>query len=501
MAYVGIRARVLLRDSQRRTSLCDRLMARGIEAEPVDTVEACMAGLRIHPAELLILEWEALGQDPVGRIRRAQGLFPGVAIVLLAQDPPLREVTRALKSGAYDLLLYPVSEEEILRTVEEALENRRSFMEIVELSDRLRQTNRTLRLQKRRLLDERRRLRQWTEELNQLIVLNQEMMALLDPEQVVAVALQRIGDLIPHDLLSLVLWEEGRQYVTSRLPLAPDLQEELRRWGSRGRVPRTSLDWIHQVQERGEALERGSLRERVSLVQEIRSGVEGLGRIGLWRRGSAGIPEGFSAHERQILQVAAGTLALALRNARTHQQFQALATRDGLTGLWNRRAFLEHLDRQFKTTQRYATPFSLILVDVDDFKRINDTLGHRAGDRVLRELAQRIQKDLREVDFPARYGGDELAILLPSTLPEQAAFVARRLCHRVAEQAFPVGSHQVTITLSMGIASAPSSEIHTPEEMLEASDQALYEAKRLGRNRVVVWQAWRRPQILVEVPV
>ena len=121
------------------------------------------------------------------------------------------------------------------------------------------------------------------------------------------------------------------------------------------------------------------------------------------------------------------TLTLALRNSEIHREVQELATIDSLTGLFNNRYFHEILTREFKSTMRYQNPVSLIMIDLDNFKQINDQYGHQAGDTVLREISNRLTRSLREIDVPARYGGDEIAIILPETLIEPAFFVAKGL--------------------------------------------------------------------------
>ncbi|MBI4714397.1 MAG: GGDEF domain-containing protein [Nitrospirae bacterium] len=236
-----------------------------------------------------------------------------------------------------------------------------------------------------------------------------------------------------------------------------------------------------------------SQREGMRTLSRMMSVGEGeIGEIHLWRLDEvlpAADPStpsrtGFGKHETQILSMAAGTLALALNNAMAHRQVQSLATTDGLTGLLNKRTFEGTLGKKFKTTARYQNPLSLILMDLDKFKEINDDYGHQAGDAVLREMAQILIRSLRDIDLPARYGGDELAIILPETSPEQAFFVAKRIKKLVEAHPFRLGEEAVRITVSMGLASCPSPAIRRVEELVEAADRALYAAKRGGRNRV-----------------
>jgi diguanylate cyclase (GGDEF)-like protein len=203
-----------------------------------------------------------------------------------------------------------------------------------------------------------------------------------------------------------------------------------------------------------------------------------------------------------MLSTVANTLALALNNAIIHHQVQSMATTDGLSGLVNKRCFTSSLEKEFKMTMRYQNPLSLIMLDLDHFKEINDLYGHQAGDAVIREIAQILQKSLRDIDIPARYGGDELAIILPGTPPEQAFFVAKRIKKLVEGNVFHVREEESRITVSMGIASCPSPDIRRVEDLIAAADKALYSAKRGGRNRVESdTSLFQQSNIYLEVPV
>lgn len=142
------------------------------------------------------------------------------------------------------------------------------------------------------------------------------------------------------------------------------------------------------------------------------------------------------------------------------------------------------VNREFKRTARYETSLALILIDVDNFKEINDGFGHLVGDQVLREISQLIIKSVRDVDTVARYGGDELVVVLPKTNLQEAMIAAQRIRKRIRTALFQCGDQTVRITISMGIAQCPASLIKTPEDLFRLADQALYAAKKKGRNRI-----------------
>lgn len=169
---------------------------------------------------------------------------------------------------------------------------------------------------------------------------------------------------------------------------------------------------------------------------------------------------------------------------RQADQLQALSETDVLTGLPNRRALRERLAMEFRRSVRYGTPVSLLLVDIDGLKQLNDTDGHAAGDRVIRSVAAAIADGLRESDFGARWGGDEFAIIEPNSDASAARSSGERLVSAVANQA--VDPHHRPASVSVGIATFTPAEAAFPDQdaLVRAADDALYRAKAGGRNRV-----------------
>jgi diguanylate cyclase (GGDEF)-like protein len=175
--------------------------------------------------------------------------------------------------------------------------------------------------------------------------------------------------------------------------------------------------------------------------------------------------------------------------ARKREELLTLSRTDPLTGLSNRRYFEERLGEEFARARRYRSALSLVMLDIDHFKRVNDTYGHPFGDEVLRAVALASRARLREVDLLARYGGEELIALLPETSPADAL----RACERVREaiealaleyRASDGAQQTVRCTASLGLASLPSPTLQTAEDLMRAADESLYRAKEGGRNRV-----------------
>jgi len=199
----------------------------------------------------------------------------------------------------------------------------------------------------------------------------------------------------------------------------------------------------------------------------------------------------FSQQIRLLLQVIADQTALSYQNALMVRRLEELATTDPLTGLFNKRVFLEALGRNSISAQRYDKKLSLIMTDLDKFKSVNDTHGHPVGDQVLIQFADVLRRNAREVDVVCRYGGEEFVVIVVETDAEGAYRMAERIRRDMERERIDTGTGTVRVTCSMGVATCPE-QGPGPEELIRNADEALYEAKRSGRNRVVVSSAGYR---------
>ncbi|HMQ30846.1 MAG TPA: diguanylate cyclase [Chloroflexaceae bacterium] len=195
-------------------------------------------------------------------------------------------------------------------------------------------------------------------------------------------------------------------------------------------------------------------------------------------------PDAYTPDDLDALETLAATAAIALQNAHLFARVRELATTDALTGVANRRHFFELARLEVERAARYARPLSLLMLDADHFKQVNDRYGHVAGDEVLRAIAARCRASLREVDLIGRYGGEEFLALLPETAGTQALQVAERLREVVADEPVLTSAGPVQVRISLGVASLPGGAAATVEELLDQADRALYAAKAAGRNMV-----------------
>ncbi|HBY94929.1 MAG TPA: hypothetical protein DEP84_13395 [Chloroflexi bacterium] len=191
----------------------------------------------------------------------------------------------------------------------------------------------------------------------------------------------------------------------------------------------------------------------------------------------------FRSDEITMASTVANHLAIALETARRHADTHRQVVTDSLTGLYNRRFLDERLPEEWGRATRHQTSLSLMILDLDHFKTVNDTHGHPAGDEILRQFARVIEQQTRAIDLRTRHGGEEFVVILPLTDRESAYVVAERLRQAVQQHRFQVGDLQLRLTVSVGIATNGPG-LHSAQQLFQAADDALYTAKAWGRNRV-----------------
>ncbi len=185
-----------------------------------------------------------------------------------------------------------------------------------------------------------------------------------------------------------------------------------------------------------------------------------------------------------LLAQAANQAHIVLENARLFERIRNLSVRDGLTDLYNHKHTMELLSSEVSRAGRYEEGLSLVMLDIDHFKKVNDEHGHQAGDSVLRDVARLLRDTLRNVDAVGRYGGEEFAAILPHTSHEDGLKTGERIRKAVADHAFRVGHRELKVTISVGVASYPSDAVDSPGDLVREADRALYRAKQAGRNAV-----------------
>ncbi len=253
---------------------------------------------------------------------------------------------------------------------------------------------------------------------------------------------------------------------TRRLPLGTDLA---------GRVAADGLP--RRLTESG--ADSTTVLGGPALAAPLRRGHTVLGVVVVEREPEQPV---FDADDEAMLVSLAGPAGIAVDNVMLHREAQRLSVTDPLTGAGNLRHMTTTLAREVERASRFARPLSVLLLDLDHFKNVNDTYGHTVGDAVLRELARRLSACVREVDVVARYGGEEFVVVTPETDVDGAERLAARICEAVREEPFVVGRDVVPVTVSVGIAALP---LHgtASGDLVRSADEGLYAAKRAGRDQ------------------
>jgi len=199
--------------------------------------------------------------------------------------------------------------------------------------------------------------------------------------------------------------------------------------------------------------------------------------------------DAYTDEDLAILELLAAHVATTLETAALFAEVTRLATVDSLTELPNRREFFRRAGQELIQVQRTRRPLSMVMLDVDRFKQINDTHGHQVGDQVIRTIAAVCRSNLRPTDVAGRYGGEEIAILLPETNRADAARTAERVRLAIEQLQITIGLKTIRVTASLGVATATATEEQSLEELLSCADNAMYLAKQRGRNQVTIWDA------------
>jgi diguanylate cyclase (GGDEF)-like protein len=196
----------------------------------------------------------------------------------------------------------------------------------------------------------------------------------------------------------------------------------------------------------------------------------------------------FEELEQRMLGLQRENLDLVVKN----RLLSEVSSRDTLTGLYNRWFVMEKIDSELNRALRHGSPMSLLMLDLDHFKRINDTWGHAAGDQVLQTIGKLLRDSCRVYDVPGRYGGEEFCIVLPETKTGNTTVVAERIRKRLESTAVPCGETSIVVTASIGIAGMDEPQdvdVLSPAGLIDRADRALYSAKNRGRNRVETWDS------------
>ncbi|VAX24133.1 hypothetical protein MNBD_NITROSPINAE03-908 [hydrothermal vent metagenome] len=230
-------------------------------------------------------------------------------------------------------------------------------------------------------------------------------------------------------------------------------------------------------------VKRDKYTDDYALCLPLQAGSELLGVLNI-----NGNSNGFFDNlEFNFVALIAEILSASLKNLRQLELLRHLAITDGLTSLLNHRVFHERLSSEFDRSKRFKQPLSLMMADIDFFKKVNDTYGHPVGDQILKAIADKLKAHLRTVDVVARYGGEEYAMLLPQTDAGMARVVAERIRTDIESESFATDKGKLKVTVSLGICDTTAGDFDSGAQLLSKADEALYKAKNGGRNQTVIY--------------
>lgn len=456
MPETSRRARVVVVDDSRfHREFARQVLQEEADVECCENAEQALEALERAAVDLVLSDLTMPGLSGLELLARVQHEHPGTDFVLITAHASIDSAVKALRMGATDYIQKPIRAEDLILVVERTLSRRRLLQENLRLRDE-----------------------------GAILSACGSLTACLEPGDVYSVALDLLLRALRRER-GIVLYHrtsipssEGCQFRG----FSEDQESALRVLIGGGKPLEThGIDEIRVV-DRGPihdalreiGVEADDLLALPVSGEETESGV-------LWALGE-GRP--FDEDEIQRALIVTSHTSLSLRNAEHYHRAKERALVDDVTDIYNARYLLEAMDREIRRAERYGNELSVLFLDLDRFKLVNDRHGHLIGSQALRQLSQVLGQCVRQVDTLARYGGDEFTILLVGTGEEAGTEIAERIRRIVAETPFEAGSDQVLrLTCSVGVSTYPTHG-RTREALLDSADKAMYRAKSKGRDRV-----------------
>ena len=441
-------------DGPLRETLREFLAGQGYAVTAAADGHEAMAAIKEQEFALALLDLMLPGHSGLELLAHLKSRTPDTEVILFTGHAGLESAVQALRLGAYDYLLKAdLRLGDLQALVARALERRHLARE-----------NRALVANISKAQEEL--VKRRSRELTQVRQIAETLAGPLTWDQLVRGLVNLIWDSLPLDLLGLQLKGPEGKTPLSAFRRRPDL-------------PEAADQIFHDLLLGQLAPDPPPPPAGTPLPAMLWERLQ-VGNTAL--TAAAGRREPFSPEETELFRIFILQGEAGMKNLALFDQIKSMAIRDALTGLYNYGYFKEALHYEVEKSRRYKMPLSLLFLDIDDFKLVNDTLGHLKGDKILRQVAAILKRGIRQADLLCRYGGDEFVMLLSQTPPDQGMVMAERLRRRIAQSSLN-RQQQCKVTVSIGVAGL-GPEMST-EDLIRAADEAHYRAKQAGKNRVV----------------
>jgi diguanylate cyclase (GGDEF)-like protein len=473
---------LIISDKKRDIELLEEILGpKGFDIEGVSVSEEIEGTILKDTFAAILADYDLIGDSAYRWIGLLHEHRSRSCFILYGEEIKAHKLSEILQKGAYGFIPRSLLPERIYDTISGGLENRKAFVEILEMIDELRDVNQNLNREKESLKTK-------NQELGFINRLSSKVTYDLNWDKIVLRILDAgLPTVIDHELLAILYrigsrWNLAVHFSEKKLNkeavkhLKQDMVEQFFTLSNE----RISVEEItlHVYPSTGKVSSTSPPSLSNQLILPLTLAGRPMGMLAILAKQGQGLEKG----KKELQSTISNILAMSLKNAQEYQRLKEMAVTDGLTEIYNYKGFRDFTTMEFQRAKRYGKPLSLIMIDVDNLKAVNDSLGHQAGDCVLRELAGCLKSAVRNTDIVARYGGDEFVILLPETEMAKSEVLVKRVLDTIKDHAFQWRSERIKVEISYGISTTGElEEGDGEEEFIHRADSRLLTAKQ-SRN-------------------